>query len=130
MEEIKGQMIAVCGLDCNVCPLRRASLGDIKAAQDLAAWWKQEGWLEEDEGASDVLERGPHCQHCRGDRSVHWSPDCWILKCCFDDKGLEFCYECELFPCERLSEWAKGNASYTQALERLHLMREGLQKLV
>jgi len=128
VEETKEQIIAVCGLDCTLCPLRRASLGDIEAAQGLAEWWKKEGWLKEDEGASEVLERGPHCQHCRGDRAVHWSPDCWILKCCVDDKGLEFCYECKDFPCGRLSDWAKENTSYTQALARMWQMREALQK--
>jgi len=123
--ETKEQMIAVCGLDCTSCPLRMASLGDVEAARGLAKWWKKEGWLKEDEGASEVLERGPHCQHCRGDRSVHWSPDCWILKCCVDEKELEFCYECDDFPCEQLNEWAKKGASYTESLNRLWSMREG-----
>jgi hypothetical protein len=125
VEETREQIIAVCGLDCILCPLRRASLGDIEAAQDLAGWWKKEGWLKEGEGVSEVLERGPHCQHCRGDRSVHWSPECWILKCCVDEKEIEFCYECDDFPCEQLSEWAKKETIYTEALNRLRSMREG-----
>ena len=35
---------------------------------------------------------------------MHWSPDCWILECCVDKKKLEFCYECEDFPCDKLTE--------------------------
>jgi hypothetical protein len=117
-------LITVCGIDCTACPLRKASLGDVEAAEGLAQWWKSEGWLKEDEGVDEVLARGPHCLGCRGDRSVHWSPDCWILKCCVDEKGLAFCYECDDFPCGQLSEWAAQNTGYTEALNRLRRMEK------
>jgi len=58
---------------------------------------------------------------------VHWSADCWILKCCVDDKGLQFCYQCDGFPCERLSGRANESKRYDQALYRLHRMREALE---
>jgi len=61
---------------------------------------------------------------CHGDRSLHWSPDCWILQCCVDEKGLRYCYECHVFPCERLREWAGQNEGYAQALERSQRMRD------
>lgn len=124
MDETKERMIAVCGLDCTACPLRKASF-DVEAAQSLVEWFRELGLLKKDEGVSEVMERGPYCQGCRGDRSVHWSPDCWILKCCVDGKGIEFCYECEVFPCEQLSEWAGKEDAYTEALNRLRTMRKG-----
>ena len=113
------KVIAVCGLDCSACPIHLASLGDVDAAQLLVGWWKDEGWLKEDEGVDEVLTRGPHCLGCKGDRSAHWDNDCWILNCCVDNKGLEYCFECEIFPCKRLGEWAEGNKQYTEALNRL-----------
>jgi len=119
----KREMIAVCGLDCGSCEIRRAP-SEPDAAQRLVAWFKKEGWLKEDEGINEVIERRMYCMGCRGDRSLHWSSDCWILKCCVDDKGHEFCYECVSFPCERLSEWAKQNDDYNQALQRLKKMKE------
>jgi len=119
----KKEMIAVCGLDCGPCEIRRAP-NEPDAAQRLVAWFKKEGWLKEDEGINEVIERRMYCRGCRGDRSVHWSPDCWILKCCVDEKGHEFCYECVSFPCERLSEWAKQSDDYSQALQRLKKMKE------
>jgi hypothetical protein len=64
-----------------------------------------------------------YCKGCHGDRSIHWSSDCWILKCCVDDHGLEHCSECDTFPCDRLVEWSGGNDSYTSALQRLRRMR-------
>jgi hypothetical protein len=82
------------------------------------------GWLNENEGKPQVIQRSMYCSGCRGDRSVQWSPDCWILKCCVDEKGLDFCYEYDVFPCEQLIEWSMENVQYTQALERLQRMRE------
>jgi hypothetical protein len=115
-------IIAVCGLDCTGCPLRTADT-DAEAAGHLVGWFKAEGWLKEDEGVPELMQRGPYCRGCRGDRSVHWSAECWILQCCVDDKGLTFCYECDVFPCERLSEWAAENEGYTEALNRLRRMK-------
>jgi len=52
------KMIAVCGLDCAACPIHKASLGDIEAAQLLVGWWKGEGWLKEDEGNVNSFPAG------------------------------------------------------------------------
>jgi hypothetical protein len=124
VNETEERIIAVCGLDCTACPLRKASF-DVEAAQCLVGWFRELGLVKKDEGASELMARGPYCQGCRGDRSVHWSADCWILKCCVDGKGLEYCYECESFPCEQLNEWAKEREDYAEALNRLRAMREG-----
>jgi len=80
-------------------------------------------WLKKERGI-DLKVEDVRCFGCKGDRSRHWSPDCWILKCCFDEKGLEFCYQCEDFPCERLEEWAEGSERYMEALNRLREMGE------
>jgi len=58
----------------------------------------------------------------KGDRARHWSADCWILQCCIDKKGLEFCNQCHDFPCSGLEEWAKGDKRYEKALRRLKAM--------
>jgi hypothetical protein len=122
MEESE-RLIAVCGLDCAACPLLKAAT-DEGAAQHLVGWFKHEGWLKEHEGVAEVMARGPYCKGCRGDRSIHWSANCWILKCCVDDKGLRFCHECDAFPCQRLKDWSTENEQYAQALERLRRMRQ------
>ena len=88
------------------------------------SWFKEMGWLEQDEGVPEILERSMYCKGCHGDRAVHWSADCLILKCCVDEKGLEFCYQCDEFTCGRLEEWSKGSESYTAALNRLREMGE------
>ncbi len=122
MEE-KNDMTAVCGLDCENCDIRKVPF-DTEAAQRVVAWFRKMDWLKENEGISEVIERAMYCKGCRGDRSIHWSADCWILKCCVDCKRLEYCYQCENFPCKQLRDWARKSADYTDALNRLKYMKE------
>jgi hypothetical protein len=86
-------MMAVCGLDCGTCDIRRAPT-DPEAARVVVAWFQEKEWLEEDEGIAEVIEREMYCTGCRGDRSTHWSPDCPLLRCCVDEKHLEHCAQC------------------------------------
>lgn len=110
--------MAACGLDCATCEIRLAPT-DPQAARVLVDWFRQEGWLTADEGMPQVLERKMYCCGCLGDRAIHWSADCWILKCCVDDKGHANCSQCSAFPCSPLEAWAEQNAGYTAALKRL-----------
>ena len=112
----ENQMIAVCGLDCIRCDMFQAT-NDPKVAQQIVEWFKKE--RNEEVKIEDV-----HCLGCKGDRAKNWSADCWILKCCMDTKGLEFCYQCQDFPCEKLTDWAKTNKGYGEALNRLKEMRK------
>jgi hypothetical protein len=50
------QMMAACGLDCGSCEIRLAPT-DPKAAQIAIDWFRNQGWLEMDEGIDQVLER-------------------------------------------------------------------------
>jgi hypothetical protein len=107
-------MIAACGLDCAQCDIRKAR-DDPALAQEIIDWLKKE---------LDVVVKPEdlRCDLCKGDRANHWSPDCWILECCVDDKGLEFCHQCGDFPCQELSDWAKKSQKYSDAFERLGRM--------
>ena len=116
------EYIAVCGLDCRSCDIRKVP-EDAGAARRVIAWFKKEEWLRESEGIDEVLERGMYCRGCRDDRTIHWSPDCWILQCCADKRGHRFCYECEVFPCENLEKWAQQSEEYVGALNRLKKMK-------
>lgn len=121
--ERKDTYIAVCGLNCGSCDIRKVP-EDPDAAQCVVAWFKKEGWLQEDEGVDEVLEQGMYCKGCRDNRTIHWSPDCWILQCCVDKRGHTFCCECEEFPCKDLEEWAQQDEGYTEALKRLKEMEK------
>ena len=108
-------MIAACGLNCTECDIRLAT-DDSEIAQQTADWFDRELGIK-------LKVEDIRCEGCKGDRARHWSADCWILRCCVDDKGLEFCYECEDFPCQQLNEWASGSERYSDALERLREMK-------
>jgi hypothetical protein len=112
------QWMAACGLDCGGCEIRLA-LTDPAAAQVLVQWFKSQGWLGQDEGIPQILERKMYCTGCLGDRSAHWSADCWILQCCVDQRRHSHCAQCELFPCPRLVGWAGEDEAYAAALARL-----------
>lgn len=114
-------LIGACGLDCGGCEIRRLPF-DEEAAEAVLQWYRREGWLGPEEGIRQALERGLVCEGCRGDRELHWSPDCWILECCVEKRGLKYCSECGKFPCARLLDWADGGEAYGEALERLQEM--------
>jgi len=104
-------MIAPCGLDCRVCDIHLAP-NDPQLAEELAGWFRthvdpqaEAAWF--------------HCAGCPGDREEHWSPECWILACCVDERGLRTCSECALFPCDRLVAWSGESQKYGEALNRL-----------
>ncbi len=108
-------LTGACGLDCKDCEVRLASR-DPELARTNADWLQQHGHPQ-------VRPEDVHCSGCKGARATHWSADCWILLCCVDRKGLEFCYECEDFPCDKLNEWSKKDRRYGHALSRLEKMK-------
>jgi hypothetical protein len=119
--EMRGA-IAPCGLDCSACNLFLAP-SDQMAAETLVEWFRHQGWLKPNEGASEIMSRGPYCNGCRGDRSVQWSGDCRIRACCTDQRKLESCSACADFPCAILTEWGEHGAHHAAALERLRDVR-------
>ena len=120
---MKLNWLAACGLDCETCEIRLAP-HDGDAADVILKWFRSMGWLKEDEGMDEVIERRMYCTGCHGNRETHWSADCWILTCCVDDRGLNNCSECEVFPCDRLIKWSEENDSYRAAFSTLIELNE------
>lgn len=116
---ISNDLTAACGLNCTECDIRRAT-DNPELALRIADWFKAHQ-------ATEIKPQDVHCLGCKGDRSQHWSADCWILECCIDRKGLQFCYQCQDFPCGKLSEWAKEDKRYEEALSRLNGMKKSAQ---
>ena len=82
------------------------------------------GWFEEGEGASDVVKKVllltsmPHGRDC-----TRVLPDCEILKCLVDEKGLKYCHECEEFVCSRGVEWSEKSSQYKETLRDLERLK-------
>ncbi len=92
---------------------------DSETAEKVRDWFIDEGFITEDKSVEEFIDDGPYCLGCHGDRMNHWSPACWILRCCVDEKGLNDCGVCTDFPCDNLVKWSTENDSYSIALERL-----------
>ncbi len=107
------KIIAVCGLVCSDCKIYKAP-NNPEIAKELVTHF--EGQWE------NVSMEDFHCNGCI-DVLNCWSSDCWIRDCCLKDKNLDFCYQCQEFPCEKLEEWAKKGNEYKKALHNLKRMR-------
>ncbi len=105
-----------CGLDCNGCDMIEAG-SNPTLAHSFSKWFREERGIE-------VEPSQIHCNGCKGDREKHWSPDCYILLCCMDKKGLNDCSFCLEFPCNYLLEWSERSPRYKKALETLKQRKE------
>ena len=108
-------LIGVCGLNCGECEIYKAPK-DIEIAKKLVTHFYG---VWDDVKASDF-----HCSTCRGDRSECWTEECWIRECCIENKKLDFCFECNKFPCNKLIEWSKESEKYANALQTLKNMKK------
>ena len=114
------EMLAACGLDCGPCPIRLIPI-DKEAAEGAISWFKEMGWLKENEGIAEAIEKKMYCTGCQGDRSIHWSDNCQIMLCCVDDKHKQHCGQCsELLTCEKLEAFASDeHGHHNQAVSSL-----------
>ncbi|MFC1860665.1 DUF3795 domain-containing protein [Chloroflexota bacterium] len=90
-------LISPCGLYCGVCPLYIARTdetlrGKIARQRDIP------------------VEKVTLCQGCRPSRGMvtvaGGDTICDTYRCAVNDKKVEFCYECEDFPCLKLAPCA------------------------
>ena len=114
------EMLGACGIDCGPCPIRLIPI-DEEASTDVIKWFKEMGWLKENEGIAEAIEKKMYCNGCQSDREVHWSGNCRIMLCCVDEKHQEHCGQCsELLSCEKLEAMASdGHEHHNKAVTSL-----------
>lgn len=115
-------MIACCGIDCDVCDIRRAK-DNPEIAEKMVNIFVNMGY-------KDAKPEWFRCEGCFGNRDAHWSADCRILACCVDEKHLENCGQCPEFMCELIDNFANdGFEHHKKAVERLkHIFADGVQR--
>lgn len=106
------QLISYCGIYCAKCEIFIAStLSDQKKKAQLA---KQ---LSEEKGGK-ITPKDISCLGCRASEKNSWTQDCQIRKCA-SEKGIEFCYQCEEFPCSNLQTFYKKNPGPRENLKKI-----------
>jgi hypothetical protein len=78
-----------CGLYCGACPILRAN---------------ERGTVEEIAKAEKMKPEDLECHGCKSDKVAVFCRDC-AFKTCAPEKGLEFCGECEDYPCDDLGKF-------------------------
>ena len=110
MEE-KLALTSPCGLDCFNCELYAENLND-----NLA------GWIHEKLG---IPEKEIPCHGCRQQDGKHFhlgSEGCSTLDC-VKEKGFDFCFNCDEFPCAHLAPTAEGASKYPHNMKMYNLCR-------
>jgi len=110
-------IIAVCGLNCAKCDIHLASRGNEKLRDEIVDWFKKER-------NSTIRPEQVRCEGCRGPLDVHWSSDCKMMLCA-KKRGLQYCFQCEDFPCASVSEFSSDGVSHhKRTVENSKRMRE------
>lgn len=94
-------MKAFCTLDCSGCPLFKTENKNysLKEKESIARNWSE---LMGVEISTDEL----HCEGCKsGNLFVH-CVECRFRDCC-EEKGVEFCSDCEDYPCTDISNFTQ-----------------------
>ena len=112
--------LSFCGLNCAKCEMYLASHGDDQLHEELVNWFQKN---------IDPNIDSISCERCRGDVSKCWSGDCEFRPCAME-KGLDYCFECPDFVCDKLEKFANdGPEHHKRTVENLKKIKElGLEK--
>ncbi len=100
--------VAPCGLHCGICTMYRAYHD-----QNLDLWEdtprnfrRQLGLFRRELGLGEKIDfKDIACEGCRSSTLFSYCAECSIRKCVLEEKGLEWCYQCESFPCQMLRDF-------------------------
>lgn len=103
------QLTSPCGIDCFNCNVYKDNITE-QMKSYLAATLKKD--------INDVA-----CKGCRsqGGCAIYPLP-CDTLKCT-KEKGVDFCYECAEFPCEKLTPCAEQSEKYPHNIKVYNLCK-------
>jgi hypothetical protein len=121
MEDLKLNT-AVCGIDCFNCEVFHTNIDAFFNAMS-------------EERKAAMVSRGMtkekmRCQGCRTSGCTMLTGKCETLEC-VQNKKVDFCFECDDFPCSRLQPLADGADRYPQNLKVYNLItiqNKGLEK--
>jgi hypothetical protein len=115
---VNRNLVGRCGIYCGSCIIHRAYKDSEQLRKRVA---ERENCKPEDvrcEGCQTVLTNGWE--------NKEWGKNCKIVNC-LEDKGLEFCYECDIYPnCKEFRALADHSLKYGESLaENLEKIKAG-----
>jgi hypothetical protein len=101
------ETVAPCGLYCGVCGVYRATINNDEELREKFA------------KAYGVSPADLVCRGCNSDTVFMYCRVCSI-KACTTEKGIEGCYLCDAFPCEKVEAFpvAEGKKNILRAVPR------------
>lgn len=90
------ELLGICGVYCGACTTFRA-YND--ADKELIDWEIKMGMPRD-----EII-----CKGCRSGFVNKWCSQCKFRKC-VKNKGVDNCFECQLFPCKKLVDFSKTRA--------------------
>ena len=122
-DEEKLQLVTPCGYCCLSCPVYvKSTCRDEAVIEQIRRRCELTGLT-----ADEMIGRCPGCRPAQG--KPHGMGVCPTYECCVNNKGLNFCHECEDFPCLKLAPIAKNaemRPHNTKIYNLLMLKRLGL----
>jgi hypothetical protein len=88
------KLVAVCGLFCPACWVHIAQRESLEKRKKIAESFR-------------VPVEALKCDGCRAKHRSAYCNTC-KMSACAEEKGLEFCIECEEYPCDPLKEFQAG----------------------
>ncbi len=113
------ELVSACGLHCGICPIYLATK-DRALAEKIAS-------------DRNLKPEYIHCMGCRAEKGVipiMGPPICQTYDCCVNKKKLDFCYQCDEFPCLKLvpcSDRASEIPHNTKIYNLLLIQKKGLE---
>jgi len=93
------QLISPCGYSCGSCPAHEDGCTDEVVIENMA----------KRANMSLAQFQGHRCPGCRpAEGKPRGGVVCPTYDCCANKKGLDFCYQCEDFPCLKLAPISQG----------------------
>jgi len=123
--------LAACGIDCTECGSYKVTIEhDMKSAEGLVEWYRNMGWIAQNEGAEAVMKKSPLCKGCWNTTDecffkcgCHPSRD---FRICCTEKHINHCGECDDFPCEPYIEFVGDLEHHKKAMEYLLSLKQVL----
>ncbi|MFA5341377.1 MAG: DUF3795 domain-containing protein [Clostridia bacterium] len=125
MDKIK---MAACGIDCGECASYKVTMNqDLEAAKLIVEWYRNQGWIGQDEEAEAVMRKNPLCMGCwDSTEECFFKCGCYMKKCCIEKK-IDHCGKCNDFPCKYYMEFVSGHEAHKKAMSNLFQLRRAVK---